>query len=48
MSQVAGRRQKHQQILIDVLEAAVNIISELSDQLGSHIVFHAEESQVFT
>lgn len=42
---VSGSGEEHEQILVDVLEAAVDIGSELPDQFGAHVVLHPEEGE---
>jgi len=42
---VAGRGQEHKDVLVDVLEAAVDVVGELADELRPHVVLHPEESQ---
>jgi hypothetical protein len=41
---IAGRGEEHHDVLVDVLQTAVDIVRELSDQLGPHVVLHPEES----
>jgi hypothetical protein len=42
---VTCRGQEHKNVLVDVLETAVDVVSKLTDEFGSHIVLHPEESQ---
>lgn len=45
VSKVGGSGEEHEQILVNVLQAAVDIGSELPDQFRAHIVLHPEESE---
>lgn len=45
VGKVGGRGKEHEQILVDILETAVDVGSELPDQFGAHIVLHPEEGE---
>lgn len=47
MRDVAGSGEEHEDVLVDVLETAVDVVGELPDQFGPHVVFHAVEDQEF-
>lgn len=45
---VAGSREEHEDVLVDILETAVDVGSELADEFGSHVVLHPEEGEELT
>lgn len=48
VGKVGGGGKEHEEILVDILEAAVDIGSELPDQFGAHVVLHPEEGEEFS
>ena len=45
IGEVAGSRKEHKQILVYILETAVYVGRKLPDQLGPHVIFHAEKGE---